>query len=88
MGRPFQALHLSKGLILSIDKLKHSSIGFDAELGRHAVHSLLEILDLLRPIVNLCLPLSEDGLPVMLIHLTLAFNMVADRPLKGVSHLE
>jgi hypothetical protein len=27
-------------------------------------------------------------LTVTLIHLTLAFNMVADRPLKGVSHLE
>ena len=88
MGRPFQALHLSKGLILSIDKLKHSLIGFDAELRRHAVHSLLEILDLLRPILNLCLLLSEDGLPETRIHLTLAFNMVADRPLKGVSHLE
>ena len=88
MGRPFQALHLSKGLILSIDKLKHLLIGFDAELRRHAVHSLLEILDLLRPILNLCLLLSEDGLPETRIHLALAFNMVADRPLRGVWHLE
>ena len=88
MGRPFQALHLSKGLILSIARLKHSLIGFDAELRRHALHSLLEILDLLRPILNLCLLLGEDGLPETLIHLTLAFNMVADRPLRSVGHLE
>ena len=53
-----------------IGQLKHSLIGFNAELRRHALKSLLENLDLLRYILNLCLFLVKDGLPPeMLIHL-------------------
>jgi len=66
-GSPVSGSPLEQRLESGIGKLKHSLIGFDAEL------SILFV---------------KDRLPETLIHLTLAFNMVADRPLSGFGYLD
>lgn len=72
----------------SIGQLKHSLICFNAELRRHALQSLLENLDLLRSILNLCLFLVKDGLlPEMLMHLRKDMSRTESASFKSIGWL-